>query len=78
MKKNIAGAVLIGALFAVSGCGVSGQINDKRAPGIPGSKTFQVEVHDGHLVGPDEVWVTVPEHVWDKCHVRQMYPQCAG
>lgn len=77
MKKFIVGAIVIGAFFAVSGC-VSGQVQDKRAPGVPGRKTFQIQVRDPRVVGPYDTWVTVPERVWDKCDVDASYPACAG
>lgn len=71
------GAAIVGVLFAVSGC-AAGSVEDKRAPGIPGEKTFQVRVKGDRIVGPDEVWITVPEDVWDKCVVGQPYRRCAG
>ncbi len=77
MKKVILGAILCGVFFAVSGC-ASGPVGDKRAPGEPGRKIFQLQVPVKGPVGPSEVWVTVPEHVWDRCHIEQPYPQCAG
>jgi hypothetical protein len=77
MKKKIVGAVVVGALFAVSGC-ASGIVTDKRAPGVPGEKTFQVQIEEGRVVGPDEVWVTVPEEVWEVCGLEETYPSCAG
>lgn len=77
MKKIILGAILCGAFFAVSGC-ASGLIDDKRAPGDPGRKIFQLQVPVEGPLGPNRAWVTVPEHVWDRCAIKQSYPQCAG
>jgi hypothetical protein len=77
MKKIMMGAAMIGVLFAVSGC-VAGPVLDKRAPGDPGSKVFQIQVEDETPVGPNEVWVTVTERVWDTCRIEQPYPECAG
>lgn len=79
MKKITLGAVLFGALFLISGCGsVSGQVADKRAIGDPGRKTFQIQVEDEQAIGQHTVWVTVPERVWDRCHLDARYPACAG
>jgi len=78
MKNIRVGALLIGVLLAVSACAVSGPVDDKRAPGEPEHKTFQIQVDDKGVVGPDEVWVTVPEKAWDRCHLKDMYPACAN
>jgi hypothetical protein len=72
------GAVLVGVLFCVSSCGASGPVTDKRAIGTAGQKTFQIQVKDDSVIGPDKVWVTVTEPVWDKCHLfEDQYPACA-
>lgn len=77
MKKIIQGAALAVALLALTGC-VSGTVEDKRAPGTPGEKTFQIQVDRDPVVGPKKVWVTVPERVWDTCNIDTVYPDCAG
>lgn len=77
MKKIIQGAALAGALLVLTGC-ASGTVQDKRAPGMPGEKTFQLQVENDLPIGPDEVWVTVPEEVWDECDIDAEYQECAG
>lgn len=76
MKKLLQGAAVIGALFVLSGC-ASGTVQDKRAPGTPGEKTYQLQVENSRPLGPAEIWVTVPEDVWDDCDQDMTYPDCA-
>lgn len=78
MKKFIAVAGIVGAIFAVTGCAAGPVVNDKRAPGNPGHKTFQIQIRETSPVGPDEVWVSVPERVWDRCRLGELYRRCAG
>lgn len=77
MKKIIQGAALAGALFVLTGC-VAGTVEDKRAPGMPGEKMFQIEINRDQFIGPKRVWVTVPEEEWDTCDIDTEYPDCAG
>lgn len=67
----------MGVLFAVTGC-VSGPVVDKRAPGYPGEKTFQIQVEDDRIVGDDKVWITVPEDIWERCGIDEQYEDCSG
>lgn len=75
MKKILKGAVIVGVLFAVTSC-VAGPVNDKRAPGELGHKTFQLEVDDHSPLAPDELWITVTERQWDDCGMGERYPAC--
>lgn len=77
MKKILTSAAVVGALFVVTGC-VSGEVNDKRAPGYPGEKTYQIQLDNDKPVGPDKLWVTVPEKVWEQCHIGERYPEDCG
>ena len=77
MKNIRRGAAIVGAIFVLSGC-VAGPVSDKRAPGMPGEKTFQILVDDKHLISPGRVWVRVPERVWDRCDLDDPYPSCVG
>jgi predicted small lipoprotein YifL len=77
MKNILKGAVTIGVLFALSGCAVAGPIQNKRAPGIPGEKTFQLQITDSGDPLPGDRWITVSEHVWDLCGMGEDYPKCA-
>lgn len=79
MTKIRIGAATIGVFFLLTGCGVSGQVTNKRAPGWPGEKTFQIQVDD-QRPGVGKVWVTVPEDVWERCSMvpADSYPACAG
>lgn len=45
-----------------------GRVSDKRAPGLPGDKTFQVEVNNR--------WVGVPEDLWDSCNPGERMIHC--
>lgn len=77
MKILLAGAVVIGVLF-VALSHTSGSVEDKRALGDPGSKTFQIQVVYEAPVQPYETWVTVSESAWDRCRIDAPYPACAG
>lgn len=76
MKKIFQGAALAGALLVLTGC-AAGTVQDKRAPGIPGEKTFQLQIENDRPVGPASIWVTVPERAWDRCDPEDKYPDCA-
>lgn len=73
MKKICRDAVLLGVFLLLTGC-ASGTVTDKRAPGQPGDKVFQLHV-DGALPGR---WVTVTEKEWDRCSLDSAWPSCAG
>lgn len=73
MKKILIGAALVGALLLLIGAD-SGRVVDKRAPGEPGEKVFQLHV-DGAF---SDRWVTVTEKQWDTCSMYAQYPQCVG
>lgn len=75
MKKIIQGAALTGVLFVLAGC-ATGTVDDKRAPGYPGHKTFQVQVHNHLFVGPKLIWVTVTEKQWDQCELGESLSAC--
>lgn len=75
MKKSIRVAALVGVLFVVSAC-ASSPVQDKRAPGIPGHKTFEIQVDDSYVPGSARVWIKVSEKEWDKCHVGDQFPSC--
>jgi hypothetical protein len=73
MHNFIRGAALVGAVLLSAGC-ASGTVIDKRAPGQPGEKVFQLRV-DGTL--PSR-WVTVSERTWEMCPMFDEYPDCQG
>jgi hypothetical protein len=73
MKILIRATALVGAVLLLTGC-ASGEVTDKRAPGQPGEKVFQLRI-DGTL--PDH-WVTVSENVWEACSMYEQYPGCKG
>lgn len=77
MKKFLLGALIMGVFFTVSAC-ATGPVADKRAPGSPGHKQFEIQIQPDAVVGPSEVWVKVSEHVWDRCSMGESYPKCAG
>jgi hypothetical protein len=79
MKIFRTSVVALGALFLLSGCG-TGPLIDKRAPGVPGEKKFQIQIEESHLTGPRRVWITVTERVWDKCDPGTHYDgsTCVG
>lgn len=76
MRKYILGAAIVGAFFAVFVL-ASARVTDKSATGIAGNKQYEIQVDYGHI-GVGEVWITVPERVWDGCHVGGRFPQCGG
>lgn len=76
MRKFILGAVIVGALFAVSML-VTGRVVDKGASGVAGNKSFSILV-DYRQIGLGGVWLPVPERVWDHCAVGGRFPQCGG
>jgi hypothetical protein len=73
MKKIMRVATLCGVFLLCAGCG-SGKVTDKRAPGQPSDKVFQLHV-EGTLF---DRWVTVSEETWDACGLFTRYPSCAG
>lgn len=75
MKSLLACAVVVGVLF-VALPRLSGPVLDKRAPGDPGEKTFQIQVKYELPVHPEEEWVTVSERAWDSCNIGESYPGC--
>ena len=77
MRNLRRGAAVIGVFFVVTGC-ASGVVSDKRAPGYPGEKTLQiqVDVENPPPFGPDKIWVTVEEQVWDDCDLDEEWPEC--
>jgi nitrogen fixation-related uncharacterized protein len=77
MKKIVQGAIIVGAFFVLAGC-ASGQVDDKRAPGMPGKKTYQILVDNDQPYGPDKYWITVTEDVWTKCRLGDRYEDCQG
>lgn len=79
MKIFRTSVVALGALFLLSGCG-TGPLIDKRAPGTPGEKTFQIQIREVRITGPRHVWITVPERVWDGCDPGTKYDgdTCVG
>lgn len=44
-------------------------VQDKQAPGMPGHKTFQLQIGN--------TWYVVPEGVWDRCGLADRLPVCA-
>jgi hypothetical protein len=77
MKKILLGALFLGFLFVVSGC-AHGVVEDKRAPGDPGKKRFEIQIRPSGPMSPDEVWIPVSEKVWDRCGIGESYLACAG
>lgn len=78
MKKTVTGAVIVCAVITLTGC-AAGQVTDKRAPGYPGEKTYQIEIENSRPIGPDRLWITVSREVWWSCRIQvDEYPDCAG
>lgn len=77
MRNLKRGAAVVGVLFVVTGC-ASGVVSNKRAPGYPGEKTMQIQVsvENPPPFGPDEIWITVDERVWDNCGMYEIWPDC--
>lgn len=75
MKKIFKGA-LIGALFVFTTSCASGNVENKRAGGPSGHKTFQLQIDDRNPLAPDELWVTVTEKQWWECQMDEHYPEC--
>jgi hypothetical protein len=75
MKKYVRGVVAIGVFFVVTGC-ASGVVSDKRAPGSPGEKTFQIQVENNKPFGPDRWWITVNRDGWRACWIDDVWPEC--
>lgn len=73
MKKILTG-VAIGGAILLSLTVTDGTVIDKRAPGEPGDKVFQLRV-DGLLL---DRWVTVTEKQWDDCGLYASYRDCTG
>lgn len=67
MKNSIKSAIAAAILTAITGC-ASGPVEDKQAPGTPGSKTFMVQV--------DKRWITVTDQEWDRCDITETWPDC--
>lgn len=77
MKKIFKGVVTVGVLFLLFGC-AAGPVDDKRAPGMPGHKTYQLQIDDPNVLAPDDFWVTVTEKQWDDCELGERYPACTS
>lgn len=66
--KNYIRATALGSLLLLATACVKGPVEDKRAPGMPGEKTFELLV--------DSRWVEVSVQEWDKCKIDAPYPDC--
>lgn len=66
--KNYIKATFLAALLALTAACASGPIEDKRAPGEPGKKTYEVLV--------DGQWIKVTSEQWDNCGMYDPYPDC--
>jgi hypothetical protein len=75
MKKMVQGATIAGAFFVLTGC-VSGAVDDKRAPGMPGEKQYEILVENDQPYGPDRFWLKVTERTWDNCHLGDQIEDC--
>lgn len=73
MKIVVLGAAIVGVFLLYMGA-TTGTVADKRAPGQPGDKVFQLQV-DGPLLTR---WVTVSDRNWDRCSMYEPYPDCVG
>lgn len=71
MKILALGAAIVGVFLLYMGV-TTGTVTDKRAPGVPGDKVFQLRV-EGPLL---DRWVTVSEYNWDECSMYTAYPAC--
>lgn len=68
MKTRVAMAAVAAVAFFLI-LTTTGTVEDKRATGTPGEKVYAVMV--------DGSWRTVPEAVWDRCHMQAVFPLCA-
>ena len=69
MKTYLAvSAAPVTALFLLLLLLPNGAVQDKKAPGTPGEKTYEL------LVG--NTWRVVPETVWDRCDMYERLPVC--
>lgn len=61
--------VMIAALLVLLTACARGPVVNKRAPGEPGNKTYEILIKD--------TWIQVPEQVWDNCSLDDPYPACS-
>jgi hypothetical protein len=74
--KNICKGAVIGALFVfLTGC-ASGMVENKRAAGPSGHKTYQLRIDDKNPLAPEELWITVTREQWEACQMEERYPDC--
>ncbi len=66
---------LVAASFLLSAC-VSGSVENKRAPGEPSHKRYQLQIDTGNPLAPDELWVDVTHDEWTRCSMEEQYPGC--
>ncbi len=67
VKTGLIIAIPLGIIVVAALVG-TGPIQDKRAVGEPGSKTFEVRV--------DGSWKIVPESGWERCGMHEQWPVC--
>lgn len=67
MKNCIKIALIAATALLLTAC-TSGTVENKRAPGYIGEKTYEVYV-DGY-------WLNVTSTGWDNCEMGEQYPAC--
>ncbi len=60
-------AVLLISLLALTAC-ARGPIQNKRAPGLPGEKRYEILVNGR--------WIEITSAEWDACQMQETYPAC--
>jgi hypothetical protein len=68
MKRYVAVVMTAALSVLLMTTTTSGAVEDKRAPGDPGHKMFQILV--------DDAWRLVPEDVWNRCDMEDSFPLC--
>lgn len=75
MKKTFRGASFCALFLLLSAC-VSGPVQNKRAPGDLGHKTYQLRIDDRNPLAPKEFWIVVTKDQWEHCQIEEKYPEC--
>lgn len=68
MMKNYIRLTVVTLLILSAAACARGPVEDKRAPGMPGKKTYEVQVRS--------TWIKVTEQGWDNCGLDDPYPAC--
>lgn len=68
MNNHIRAVGAATLILLAAGCATDTTVQNKRAPGMPGEKTFQIQVGSS--------WVGVSDQQWDACEMGESYPAC--